>query len=195
MAGRSPCCTHLAGLSNCGMSVLRTRPRPVLLAPIALAAWLLCTLSVRSARASDDGQGLGVGPVLAFSADDSLYVGWELAATRDLLVRGSLGGAYSIVRHAGDPTLFHYVAWEPWGYVGGTLGLAVTDPKPRVMYGLWEALGHSLSGNDSLSGGLFDSSELQWVFSIAIGWRGVGATQTFYITPKLWRMHGWRINS
>jgi hypothetical protein len=176
------------------MSVLRTRPCSVLIA-LSLLAGLLCSLLVRSARASEDGQGVGLGPVFTFSADDSFYVGWELAGTRDILVRGSIGGAYGIVRRADDPALFHYVAWEPWGYVGGTLGLAVTDPKPRVMYGLWEALGQSLSGNGSLGGGLFDSSELQWVFSVAIGWRGVGGTQSFYITPKLWRMHGWQFSS
>ena len=134
--------------------------------------------------------------MLTFSADDSIYVGWELAATRHIFLRGSIGGAYGIVRRADDPALFHYAAWEPWGYLGGTLGLAVTDTEPRVMYGLWEALGQSLSGqDDSLGGGLFDSSELQWVFSIAIGWRGVGSTQSFYLTPKLWRMHGWQFSS
>jgi hypothetical protein len=175
------------------MSV-RARRSPLLIA-FSLVASLLCSLPVRSARASDDGQGIGFGPVLAFSADDSIYVGWELGATRNILLRGSLGGGYSIVRHADDPALVHYIAWEPWGYVGGTLGLAVTDPSPRVMYGLWEALGQSLSRNDSIGGGLFDSTELQWVFSIAIGWRGLGGTQTFYITPKLWRMHGWQFSS
>jgi hypothetical protein len=177
------------------MSVLRARPRTALLSAFSLLTGLLCSLPARSARASDDGQGIGFGPVLTFSADDSIYVGWELGATRDIFVRGSLGGAYSAVRHADDPALFHYVAWEPWGYVGGTLGLAVTDRQPRVMYGLWEALGQSLSGNASLGGGLFDSTELQWVLSIAIGWRGVGGTQSFYITPKLWRMHGWEFSS
>jgi hypothetical protein len=33
------------------------------------------------------------------------------------------------------------------------------------------------------------------VLSIAIGWRGIGGTQSFYLTPKLWRMHGWGFNS
>ena len=177
------------------MSVLRTRPRPSLLASIALAAWLLCSLSVRSARASDDGQGVGFGPLFHFSADGSVYVGWEFAAAHDIFARGSLGGAYAVVRRAGAPALFHYVAWEPWGYLGGTLGLAVTDPRPYVMYGLWEALGQSLDGNHSDGGGLFDSSELRWVLSIAIGWRGLGSRQSFYLTPKLWRMHGWQFNS
>jgi hypothetical protein len=164
---------------------------------LAACSLLACSLSVRSARASDDdGEGVGFGPVLTFSADDSIYVGWELAATSNILLRGSLGGAYRVVQHSDDPAFFHYVAWEPWAYVGGTLGLALTDPQPRVMYGLWEALGQSLSGvSNSVGGGLFDSTELQWVFSIAIGWRGIGSTQSFYVTPKLWRMHGWQFSS
>ncbi|HEU4580997.1 MAG TPA: hypothetical protein VFS67_22215 [Polyangiaceae bacterium] len=175
------------------MFVLRNGRRCALLASSLLA----CSLVVRSARASDDGQGVGFGPLLSFSADDSIYVGWELAGAGNILFRGSLGGAYRVVQqHSDDPAFFHYVAWEPWGYVGGTLGLALTDPQPRVMYGLWEGLGQSLSGvSNSVGGGLFDSTELQWVFSIAIGWRGVGSTQTFYLTPKLWRMHGWQFSS
>ena len=171
------------------MLVLRRRASSGLLATFSLAAGLLCSLAARPAHADDFAQGFGFGPVLSFTADGSAYLGWELAGTKDILVRGSIGGAYSIAHHANDPALFHYLAWEPWAYVGGTLGLAVTDPKPRVMYGLWEALGGSLSA-DSEDEGLLGSTDLQWVFSVAIGWRGLGGTQSFYLTPKLWRMHG-----
>ena len=38
-------------------------------------------------------------------------------------------------------------------------------------------------------------SQRQWVVTIAIGWRGIGSMQQFYLTPKLFRMNGWRLDS
>ena len=140
-----------------------------------------------AAAAAKQGDGVGVGPVLAFTWRDATALGWELAGTSgpSPFAHLTLGGSYRISPHPTDPSYFHYVAWEPWGYVGGTLGAALTDQfQPRVMYGLWEGLPMGLDGR------LFDDSSLQWVFSIAIGWRGVGRMQQFYITPKLWRLRG-----
>lgn len=137
------------------------------------------------AASAEEGDGVGVGPVLAFTWPDATSLGWELAGTTagNTLAHFTLGGCYRISASPTDPGYLHYVAWEPWAYVGGTLGAALTDQfEPRVMYGIWEGLPVSLDGE------LFDESTLQWVFSITIGWRAVGAMRQFYITPKLWRM-------
>ncbi|MEY2937227.1 MAG: hypothetical protein RL033_7976 [Pseudomonadota bacterium] len=136
--------------------------------------------------------GWGFGPVLAITASDSPSLGWELTALGDhpLWARWAVGGNYSWAVQGDDPAYLHYLVWEPWLYAGGTLGVALTDRfQPRVAYGAWEGVGVSLDGD------LFESDERQWVVSLAIGWRAVGGTHQFYLTPKLWRMNGWRLNS
>jgi hypothetical protein len=141
------------------------------------------------------GDGVGFGPVLAFTWPDGASLGWELSGVRgvNILEHFTLGGSYRLIpRSKGldsspqtDPAYFHYLAWEPWILVGATLGAALTDQfQPRVAYGIWEGLPISLDGQ------LFDDDSLQWVFSIAIGWRGIGGTQQFYVAPKIWRMRG-----
>jgi hypothetical protein len=156
---------------------------------LLLAALLLAAVLHTTAASAEDGDGVGFGPVLAFSTTDATSLGWELAATLNghgPLSHFTLGGSYRLSAQPRDPAYFHYLAWEPWVYVGGTLGAALTDQfQPRVVYGVWEGLPQSLDGE------LFADSALQWVFTITIGWHGVGGTQQFYITPKMWRMHGY----
>jgi hypothetical protein len=155
---------------------------------------LLALLRPTDARAAER-YGVGGGPVFAFSWHGGTYLGWELAGVRgaDVFAHLTLGGSYRVWQSPEalessprrDPTYFHYVAWEPWVYLGATLGAAVTDQlQPRVVYGLWEGLPLSIDGD------FLGSDELQWVFSFAFGWRGIGGTHQFYLTPKLWRMHG-----
>ncbi len=131
---------------------------------------------------------MGVGPVIGFTWHDSFSLGWEVAGSKGPgpFARFSGGGSYHLSRHEDDPAYFHYVAWEPWLYVGGTLGTTVTSQGDvRVLYGLWEGVALSMSES------LYDADTLQWAVSLTIGWRGAGSTHQFYLTPKVWRIQGW----
>jgi hypothetical protein len=169
-----------------------------LLVPSALSSAALFTLLVLAlpldARA-DSGDGVGFGPVLGITTNGSLSLGWELSGSYRLpLVRLALGGSYQLEREGDDPRYFHYAAWEPWVYVGGTLGAALTDGgEGRVVYGLWEAYAQDLGDPlfDANYNYLDDDEGPHWILSLSIGWRGIGGTQQFYFTPKIWRFQGW----
>jgi hypothetical protein len=161
---------------------------------VGLALSLSVSLSSANASAAE-GDGVGFGAVFAFTWPDGAALGWELSGARgaNILEHFTLGGSYRLPplsKNFGSapptaPAYFHYLAWEPWVLVGATLGAALTDRfQPRVMYGIWEGVPVSIDGD------LFQDDGLQWVFSIAIGWRGIGGTQQFYVAPKIWRMHG-----
>src|SRR5215510_8579899 len=91
-----------------------------------LVALLLVLLPARAH--AESGQGAGFGPVLGVTLNGSVSLGWELAGSFGVpLLRLSTGGSYQIVSGGDDAPYFHYLAWEPWLYVGGTLGVAVTD--------------------------------------------------------------------
>jgi hypothetical protein len=163
-----------------------------------LALVVFALLHSTKARAAD-GDGVGLGAVLAFTWPDGSSLGWELSAVRgdNILAHFTLGGSYRLTPLSkslgapppNDPAFFHYLAWEPWVLVGATLGAALTDQfQPRVAYGIWEGVPASIDGD------LFNDARLQWVFSIALGWRGIGGTQQFYIAPKIWRMRGFDLD-
>ena len=150
---------------------------------------------VAEARA-ESGEGVGAGPVLGVTLNGSFSVGWELGGSFRAapLSRGALGGSYQLSLAEGDPQYFHYLAWEPWLFVGATLGAALTSERDvRVVYGLWEGLAETLDTSpfDLDSGYLDDDSRFQWLLSLSIGWRGIGRTQQFYLTPKVWYFQGW----
>ena len=157
---------------------------------------LATLLSFRAAEArAESGDGAGFGPVLGITTDGSVSLGWELSGSYGgPLLRGAVGGSYHLQRSPEQPRYFHYMALEPWVYVGGTLGLAVTDaPTVKVMYGLWEGWAQDL-GSPLLDGSydfVDDDTRYHWVFTLSIGWRGMSGTQQFYITPKIWTLKGW----
>ena len=79
-------------------------------------------------------------------------------------------------------------------FAGATLGAAETDePDTQILYGLWGGFAEDLGDaffDDELDY-LNDSTRDHWILSLSIGWRGIGKTQQFYLTPKVWRMRGW----
>lgn len=159
----------------------------------AFVCWLTgFALSLCAPGLAHAAPGFGLGPVIAITASDTPALGWELSVvgSNPVYARAALGGSYSWSVAEGDPQHFHYLVAEPWLYVGATLGLAVADHlQPRVVYGAWEGVGVSLDSD------VFNTDERQWVVSLALGWRAVGSTHQFYLTPKLFRMNGWRLNS
>lgn len=160
----------------------------------ALRIGVLCTASfvaaVSGTARAEPGEGFGVGPLIAISTRDSVSLGWELGAARPApLARLSLGGSYHLRPHPKDPPFFHYVAWEPWWGVGGTLGAALTDAgQVRAVLGVWEGVAETLQGD------LYTSDERDWVVSFSIGWRVVGSTHQLYSSLKLWRMYGYDLS-
>jgi hypothetical protein len=146
---------------------------------------------------ADGGEGFGFGLVIGYSDNRSWSVGWEAGAnTGGPLLKLSLGGSYRVDGESRDPLAIHYVAFEPWLIVGGTVGVAVTnEPEVRVAYGLWEGFAIPLEGD--LWGGTAGDDEhpQSLLFTFAFGWRGFGATQQFYFTPKLWRFSTLEFNS
>jgi hypothetical protein len=163
-------------------------------AGVSLSVLLALLGSAREAHA-DSGDGVGLGPVFGVTWNGSVSLGWELSGTRWMpLARLAVGGSYQLHRAADDPRYFHYLAWEPWIFVGATVGAALTEERDvRVVYGLWEGYAQDLrdpllAGNISY---LDDDTRPHWVLSLSIGWRGIGGTQQFYLTPKIWRLQGW----
>jgi hypothetical protein len=62
-----------------------------------------------------------------------------------------------------------------------------------VLYGMWE--GYAVDAGEPLLEGsmlyLDDNTRFRWVLSLSVGWRGMGDTQQFYVSPKVWRIKGW----
>jgi hypothetical protein len=176
-------CRSALSLSNYGMRTVLQRLLP-------LASALALSFAAGSASA-ESGDGVGFGPVFAYSSDDTAHIGWELGAAWQYapLLRFSLGGSYRVT--GGDRRTLayaHYLAFEPWFYIGGTLGLAADDRgDARGVYGLWEAAPMALGDRRIFSSG----DQLLWAVSLSIGWRGFGSTHQIYLSPKLWRMRGW----
>lgn len=133
--------------------------------------------------------------MLGITTDGSVSLGRELAGGGAPILRFAVGGSYQVQRAGDDPGYFHYLAFEPWLVAGVTLGGAVTDAgDAKFMYGIWEGWANDL-GDSLLDGShsfIDDDTRFHWVFSLSVGWRGVGAgTHQFYITPKVWRIKGW----
>jgi hypothetical protein len=160
----------------------------------AVSGALLLAVFAHDAHAAS-GNGAGLGPVVGITWNGSLSLGWEVSGSYGVpILRLALGGSYQLHRADGDPSYFHYLAWEPWIFAGGTLGVAATDgPDAQVVYGLWGGYAEDLG--DAFFDGeldyLNDETQNHWILSLSIGWRGIGKTQQFYFTPKVWRMRGW----
>jgi hypothetical protein len=159
------------------------------IAPLRLAgATLLLVLGsaydASIARAyGDEGNGWGVGPVIAFGDHGGVSLGFEGGINQLLtLVKLSLGGCYRLSGSETDPRAIHYLAYEPWVAVGGTLGIAVADAEVRGMYGMWEGFPLPILP-DEVSG----YSHQAWIITLAFGYRMFGSSGQFYVTPKLWR--------
>jgi hypothetical protein len=145
-------------------------------------------LSPRDAHA-DEGDGIGAGPVLAIKFHGGAALGWEVSGTyRAPFLKLSLGGEYPL-EGTKDAKFHHYLAYEPWFLVGGTIGFAVNDSdKAQVMYGAWEGLPTDFDQVEKSPGP-------QWMGTITVGWRAFGAKEhSIYFTPKLWWYHGYYID-
>jgi hypothetical protein len=157
----------------------------------------LSTLPFASLARADGGDGVGLGPVFAYSDNGGWSLGWEAGATGGAtLAKFSIGGTYRLNGDPRDPASLHYVAFEPWLIVGGTFGFALTDwQKAAGMLGAWEGFPLPLEGE--LYGG--DNSDdvhpMAWLFSIVIGWRWFSPHSQLYFSPKIWRWSTLEINS
>ncbi len=167
-----------------------------LLRALTLPALSCAALLLPAGARAESGDGVGFGPVLGITTSGSVSLGWELSGSyyATPLLRVALGGSYHLQRKGDDPQYFHYLALEPWIYVGATLGVAGTsESDTRLLYGLWEGWAQDLDAPLLSNSFEFvdDDTRFHWVFSLTIGWRGIGRTQQFYITPKIWRIKGW----
>jgi hypothetical protein len=146
------------------------------------ATWLTSV-----ARASP-GDGWGAGPVFAFSSDGTFSLGWELSALSKLpLLKGSVGGSYAFNAPPQQASVVHYVAYEPWFIVGGTLGAALLDVnRVSFMYGIWEGAPIPLTGKLVVDSGT-EHDATTWVLTLTVGGRVFGGVSQFYFAPKLWR--------
>ncbi|HEY2735247.1 MAG TPA: hypothetical protein VGI70_14725 [Polyangiales bacterium] len=104
------------------------------------------------------------------------------------LLKGSLGGSYALNAHADQPSVIHYLAFEPWLLIGGSFGAALLDvQRVAFMYGVWEGAPIALTGKLIADRGT-QHSKLAWLLTLTVGCRifGGGVAQ-FYFAPKLWR--------
>jgi hypothetical protein len=158
-------------LSRLGTDVILSRSR--ILGP-CLAA--LVVSSAGQARA-DNWDGWGTGPVLGYAFDRGFSLGWELSGgTTHLLVRGATGVFYRPGAE-GPHEIGLYVAYEPWWFLGGTLGVAVSNEGPKGVYGVWEGMGLP-------RGYRAEQDHPQTLLTLTLGWRGIGTTHELYFTPK-----------
>lgn len=158
---------------------------------VALGALVLSPASA----SAQGGYGWGAGPSFVFSGD-SFSLGWEAGgATAFTLVKLNAGGSYRLSGGEGEPRAVHYLAYEPWLFVGGTVGVALADRDLRFMAGLWE--GFPLPVQGAFFGG-DNSDDLHpqaWLFTFAFGVRFFGGHTHYYVTPKLWRYATIELNS
>lgn len=134
--------------------------------------------------------GIGAGPVLELGFDGTWSAGWELAFRTPTLVALAMGGSYSLHGEAGPGRSVHYLAFEPWLLVGGTVGLALShDAKLRPMWGVWEG---AAVGADGDTDPYSFPKRGEWVFSLAVGLRGFGRDLRAYVTPKAFWMRDYR---
>ncbi len=177
-------------------AIAKSKPTSRASAAIRFLPWILLVLSAvcpQTANASA-GDGLGAGPVLGFSGGGRWSLGWEVSGTvLAPLLKASIGGTYALAPRSPDPTTIHYVAYEPWLFVGATVGAAVVDgPEFRLAYGVWEGLPLSLGGDlfDAIDGKV--NADQAWLLTLTLGVRGFGSTAELYFTPKLWYFETYR---
>jgi hypothetical protein len=156
-----------------------------------LGAWLVCAcLGISAVARADagDGDGEGIGPVFGYSNNRSWSFGWEASIERGAPVfKASIGGVYHVAPQRDDPFTIHYLVFEPWLFVGGTLGFGIADGPhvARPAYGVWEGIPVSLEhGGDPLR--TATPARREWMLTFTFGWRGFGPTSQIYFTPKLW---------
>jgi hypothetical protein len=171
----------------------RERIRRLLVPSLCAAA-----LSHVSLAHADYGDGLGIGPVIAWSSGGSWSIGWEAAAMyRIPLLKASVGGIYSIVRQAQEPAALHYLAYEPGLILGGTAGVALADvSRVQFMYGAWGGFPLPLTdqfipGERGPSG----AAPHAWLLTLTIGWRSFGGMGQLYVAPKVWSFSTYVFNT
>jgi hypothetical protein len=152
---------------------------------------LLVVTCCASQAHADPGDGYGAGPVFALAKDGTFSLGWEAGATaRVPMLKASVGGTYALNADPQRPTVIHYVAFEPWLIIGGSIGAALIDvSRVGLMYGVWEGAPISLKGalvpeHDPYH----PHPKSTWLLTLTVGCRifGGGSAQ-FYFAPKLWR--------
>jgi hypothetical protein len=150
-----------------------------------IAALLVVTCFASQANAAP-GDGYGAGPVFALAKDGTFSLGWEAAATTQLpLLKASVGGTYALNADSQRPTVIHYIAFEPWLLIGGSIGAALIDvSRVGLMYGVWEG------APIALKGALVPDRDpphpkSTWLLTLTVGCRvfGGGSAQ-FYFAPS-----------
>lgn len=161
---------------------------------LALAALtLLCFQSSHAHAAAGDG--LGAGLVFGLDKAGTFSLGWEAGAmATQPVLKASVGGSYALNAGPGQPGAIHYVAFEPWLLLGGTLGAALEGiQRVDFMYGVWEGAPITLKGKLLPDRGTVHP-RFAWLLTLTVGCRIFGARPAqFYFAPKLWRyeVHTW----
>jgi hypothetical protein len=149
---------------------------------------LIAVAAFASLARASPGDGRGAGPVFAFSTDGTFSLGWELSALARLpLFKGSIGGSYALNAPPQEASVIHYIAYEPWFIVGGTLGASLMDfNRVSFLYGIWEGAPIPLTGKLIVDSGT-PHEPTTWVLTLTVGGRVFGGKSQFYFAPKLWR--------
>lgn len=105
----------------------------------------------------------------------------------DATASGALAPAPELVPPEGAPRSaqdemesVHYVALEPWLFVGGTLGASFSEQRGvDPMVGFWEGAPIPIAGKCG------SGDRVKPIVSIAVGGRWLGGTHEVYLTPKV----------
>ena len=146
-----------------------------------------------SARADIYDYNLAAGPVVAIRDDRGLALGWELGAAfgrglvSNALTHVNVGGSYALLgtsnEGAEDLSVVHYLVWEPWFIVGGTLGVAIdTGARFHPAFGVWEGLLVELSTDEEVDP--YAPHRIFLSFAFGFRWWGTEVSE-LYFTPKI----------
>lgn len=149
----------------------------------SLGAAAVILVVALGATGSARAQTVGAGPMLGWVEDEGLSVGWEISGTWGIpLLHASVGGSYRLEAPGGTRAV-HYLAWEPWFVIGGTLGVAIDDDGVATgAIGAWEAGPiwiHELRDQRA------SEAVPAIAVTLAIGWRLMAGRHEIYVTPKL----------
>jgi hypothetical protein len=179
-------CRVVAHPSLVARDLHRNHAMPSSLGVFRFVFALLCGAAVTAAPSSvaRAQYTFGGGPVVGWVAGEGLSLGWETTYAYEApLLYVSAGGSYRIEAPDG-PRAVHYLAWEPWALLGGSLGGAVDDDgRGTVVLGAWEAVPFIVGELQEQSWEVARVPAL--VVTLAIGWRWMAGTHEIYVAPKL----------
>jgi hypothetical protein len=166
--------------------------------PHRLALWLSVLM-----MGCGTGQQIAAGPVVGWVSGRGWSAGWEAGggpmttfkggdptpSTPSLLARANVGMSWRPPLAGGDThERVTYVVWEPWLFLGGTLGIRTSSSDGvHPVFGLWEGVPY-VFGAFKREAPLYRCSPCA-TLSVAFGWRFDGSGE-FYLAPKVGILNG-----